>query len=574
MYFNKKAWQMIWSHPPATNPLRQAFWSNFWILCSIVIFSFFAALLQMTVPLFMLLIYDRVVPSRSFETLVSLAGLALVLLSIMGVLDFARRRLLARFGARLQAEVEDHAAVVSSPATPKLTSKEVQLIDGIRGFFNSASVVSMIDILWVPIFLAAVFILHPWFGYTALGGVVTLVAIFAAGSALSSFRKAASDAAQEKLGDMVNRLKRGKDVVASQRLSRPIQVHWKEARSQARLAAIRSKDYVAGTATLLRTARAIFSVVILFVGATLVLQSQISTGALIAGVILLNRIFMPVSNLFIELPAIRTARQKWASLSSAFETAAKVPAQMQLAVPQGVGIAAKGVTLTEDFGGTPVIKDSSFAIELGRMVEITGDSGSGKSLLAAMLMGLKRPKTGSVQIGNTDLRNIAPEELAGLFGYLPQTQRFLGGSIADNIASFAPQIDMDQVLEAARNAQMHDAIQALPRGYRTEIDEIGSRLSDGQRQLLGLARALYGQPRFLVLDEPGSILDEAFGKNLKGAIESYLVEGRSILILGRQPYRLPLSVERYRIEESRIVQSADPYMGDMTIIPKLVRPAS
>ncbi len=559
-----------------SNPLHRAFWANAWILGFVIAFSLLAALLQLTVPLFMLLIYDRVVPARSYETLVALAVIALCMIAMMGVMDYARRRLLARFGARLQNDLEDDTARLNPDGIPRLTTKEVGLLDGIRSFYHSSTATAIIDILWVPLFVGAAFVLHPRFGITAIAGIVVLLLIFALSRLLSRHREREADVARDRVGAVVTLLKRSADVVSTQRLSHALHGNWKEARSTSRKSAIVARDRTAGFEMLMNTCRTMFSIIILFVGATLVLQSKISTGALVAGVVLLNRTFQPVTRLIKEFTAIGRARGRWRDLEAAFDRRSTTPSKTVEISATDFGLSLASATITSDFNAERIFELADLDVPPNALVEITGPSGSGKTLLAISLMRLRKLQGGTVRVGDLDIRQAPAARLADLFGYLPQQPRFVPGTIAQNIASFAPEPDAAAILKAGRDAHAHDLIQALPKGYQTEIDALASNLSNGHRQLIALARAVHGQPRILVLDEPGDILNHAFGTGLEAAIASYLQNGRSILLLGRQSYNILSTARRYEILDKKLEPLAVKTKQKKKLAsggPTLVRPA-
>lgn len=507
----------------------------------------------MTVPLFLLQVYDRVIPSRSFETLVSLLILAIAMISLMGALDFSRRRLLARFGARLQTQVEDAATLLKSRNTPNPIAREIEQLDGIRGFFNSSAATTTVDVLWVPVFIATVFALHPWFGYTAIVGLLAQLSIFGIGKVLSANRIREAKTAQENLGKVVGRLKRTKDVINVHRLSHSFQSNWKETRSIARVAAVRSKDRSSIFTLLRRNVQSIFSILIVFIGSVLVLDAQVTKGALIAGLVLLFRVFQPIGNLIGELDAITSAREKWIDLERAFDEKKHINAKTTTTtVPIGP-LTLTDVTVTGDHKKTPLFENLNLTIDHSSITEIVGPCGSGKTLLALTIMGLRTPKNGIAKIGRIKLNNANAGTLTDRLGFMPQQQRFVAGTIAENISSFAYNPDIREIRKAAMAAYADEFIQALPNGYDTQIDDFGTRLAHGQRQLISFARAIYGDVQFLILDEPGEVLDNTMHTNLRRSIDNYSANGGSVIVFGRRPYRLNNCSARYLIKETSLM---------------------
>lgn len=531
---------------PRENPLQRAFWSNFWILAVAIVFSFFAATLLLTVPLFILLIYDRVLPARSPETLMALMILSAGLIAIMGTLDFARRRLLARVGARIQEQLEDRMVRQSGVA-------DSEALDGLRSFFHSSAAVSLIDLLWAPLFVLAVFVLHPSFGWTAIIGLVTLTIVFVLSEAFSHHPREEADRRREIVSTLEATIRRSGDVVGAHRMGSKVRQRWKEARAHSRVAAIRSKDRSAGFATLMRIVRISFTLIILTVGARLVMEDQVTTGALVATVVLLNRVFSPVLNLFRHGRAIGAARQNWRLVDARVRAAS--PADPIAHRPDDdAPLVLDRVAIAGDRGGGSVLRNLSTSISPGELVEIVGPSGSGKTLLCQTLLGLRSPRSGSVRIGDTPISMIPHPTMAGLFGYLPETIRFVEGTVFDAIAAADRSPEPEAVMRAARAARVHETIQTLPGGYDFQLDTSGSALSAGERTLIGLARALYLRPRFLVLDAPSSIIGDAFGDRLEDVAAELMSNGTAILLVGRQRQKLPAAARRTRLEKGTLVE--------------------
>ncbi len=539
--------------PKPMNPLRRAFWADSWILGVTLVFSFIVAVLHLTVPMFILLIYDRVLPSRSLETLFALMGASIVLLIALGGLDFCRRRLLARFGARLQERVEGDAIALSRSSMAGISGAPLKCLDSIRGFFHSFPAVALIDVIWVPLFLGTVFVLHPWFGWTAIAGIILLIGVFTIGEMLSSWRREQASEASERSKALTRRIRDGGGNGGALRgLSSSLHTRWRTARRDSRTAAVMAMDRIAGAKSLLRILRMIFTILILAVGGVLVLQAKITTGALIAAVVLLNRVFTPILNIFANFRSIRAARKNWLELDGYFVEARNAPHPLHATLSNQLPLEIDGVSLVSDHSKQIVLRNVALSINPGEIVEITGPSGSGKSLMAEALQGLRSVRTGTLRLGGVDMTLAGPDVLRNTFGYLPETVAFVDGTIVENITSFETLAGLDGVIAAARSARAHEMIQNLPSGYQTVVNSAGSRLSRGQRQLIGLTRALYNDPRILVLDEPDDIVDEAFGDEMGRAITDFLGRGNAILIFGRRTRNLPKAVRRFRIVSGRV----------------------
>jgi ABC-type protease/lipase transport system fused ATPase/permease subunit len=260
-----------------------------------------------------------------------------------------------------------------------------------------------------------------------------------------------------------------------------------------------------------------------------------------------------VLNLFRDGRAIGAARQNW-RLVDAQVRAAPPPHLIAHRPDDDAPLVLDRVAIAGDRGGGSVLRNLHASISPGELVEIVGPSGSGKTLLCQTLIGLRSPRSGTVRIGDTPVSMIPPQTMAGLFGYLPETIRFVEGTVFDAIAGADCSPDPEAVIRAARAARVHDMVQTLPGGYDFQLDTSGSALSEGERTLIGLARALYLQPRFLVLDAPSSIIGDAFGDQLEGVMTELMSKGTAILLMGRQRQKLPAVARRTRLEKGTLVE--------------------
>jgi ATP-binding cassette subfamily C protein len=532
------------------NELNAAFWAEGWLLGLAFVFSFFVTMLMLTSPMFMLLIYDRVLSSRSQETLVALFGLAVGLLVLLSLFDYSRGRMLARFGARLQERLESRvleaveARASRTRAAGPLASGTKEL-DGLRGFFHSGSLVAVLDFVWAPVFLGAVFLFHPLLGWVALTGVLLLFAVAGLREVFSRHLAEDADTASGAVGRVSRQIQESQKTILCQGMAGPVMGSWLAARKGSRDMSIVLNDRVVWFTTATRHLRLLFQAMVLALGAHLVLGNQLTVGGMVACVVLLARVFRPVEQFLKNLPDVRRAASNWKTLDAILKSAPAGRSADHLA-GLGGGIAVRGLRVRRPDGQGMVLDDVGLAVGPGEIVQITGGVGSGKSVLARALLGQQAIVTGTITLAGRNIEQFAAEEISGLAGYLPEDVGFYPGSILQNIARMAPDPRKEDVVAAARRAGAHRMIASLPRGYQTPLDADGSQLSRGQRQKIALARALFGAPKVLVLDEPPAITPGLLPAGR---------EGPAVVVLGRQARDLPAGARHFRLENGTLVEA-------------------
>lgn len=508
------------------------------LLLGAVVFSVFLNLLMLTGPLYMLQVYDRVLGSRSEATLVALTGLVAFLFLAMGILDHARGRVLARIGARLQAGLERRvfsAALRRQMLVPDdpLALAAQRDLEAIQRFWASPLSAAMIDMPWTPFFLAAIFVFHPLLGLLAIlgGAIIVAVAILnQTGTKASLARSTTAGLQADRIADL---LKSEAETIRALGMTGAAFERWQKARTVALAEGIAAADAGGAYATLSKTFRQFLQSAILGLGAWLVLKGQLSPGAMIASSILMGRALQPVEQAVGQWPVLLRAREGRARLA---ELLARVPPEApRTALPRPrANLEVQGLTVISPQDQTPLLRGVSFALHPGQALGVIGPSGAGKSSLGRALIGLWRPAAGSIRLDGATLDQYETDVLGGHIGYLPQTVRLFDGTIADNIARLGPP-DADQVVKAAKAAAAHDMILRLPEGYDTRITAIGGRLSGGQMQRIGLARAFYGDPVLLILDEPNANLDNEGSLALNAAIRALKNRGGAALIMAHRP---------------------------------------
>ena len=511
---------------------RRLFWS-------VALFSAFVNLLMLTGPIFMLQVYDRVLGSRSEETLLALFVLVAFLFLMMGLLDLARGRVMTRLAARFASALEARvfsASLTRSALRPDdpLAAVGLRDLEAIRQFLAAPVFLSLFDMPWAPIFLAAVFIFHPWLGFLALAGGAVLVVVTALNQ--QSTRRAVLGAQQagQRAERMADQLRDEADLVQSLGMRGASFTRWAKSRSQAVAEALIATDSSGVYSVFSKTFRLFLQSAMLALGAFLVLRGELTPGAMIAASILMGRALAPVEQAIGGWALVQRAQEGWHRLAALLGTVPAPSARTALPRPRAV-LEANQVTVVPPGQSQAALRMVSFRLEPGQAVGIIGPSGAGKSTLARAITGLWRPAGGWIRLDGATLDQYDPDMLGQYIGYLPQRVTLFDGTIAENIARLAPEPDDALVISAAQKAAAHQMILDLPDGYDTRVSQAGGRLSGGQIQRIGLARALYGNPVLLVLDEPNSNLDNDGSMALNSAIREVKSAGGAVLIMAHRP---------------------------------------
>lgn len=542
-----------------SDQLQQARFKSRHFFWMAVLFSSFANLLMLTGPLFMLQVYDRVLGSRSEETLVALLMLVLLLYGVMWLLDFARTRLLARYGARFQKALDRQVFQIQmaerhSPL-PQMRSAS-QDLDAVQGFYASPALTALTDAPFTPLFVGVIFVFHPWLGWFALTGGLLLIAIAALSQALTARRVADARLSAETTDRFAENARQAGDLIQSQGMLDPVTDRWARGRDAALQHAMGATDWTSGFSTFTKAFRLSLQSLVLALGAWLVLQGQLTAGAMVAGSILLGRALAPIEQIIGRWPQILRARQGWVALTALFAAHPPAPDRTCLPPPPGK-LELRGITVTTTPGKPPILYNVSVALSPGDALGVIGRSGSGKTTIARSILGLVKPNIGEIRLGDALIEQYAPADLGRYIGYLPQDPVLISGTIAENIARMALTPDSARVVEAAQKAKAHALILSLPDGYDTRVDDPQIRLSGGQKQRIALARALYGDPVLLVLDEPNSALDQDGSDALNAAVRQMKSEGRTVIIMTHRPVAIS-ECDRLLVVENGIIKADGP----------------
>ena len=568
------------------NVLRNTFHSLRYILYFSVLFSFMYSALRLSGPLFMILIFDRVLPSRSSATLVALLLLLIIILVAMTLLDYSRRRILARVGARFQERIEDH--IFSSNARDTYFGRSqakpapgLNEVDKLRSFFHSGSLVSILDFLWSPLFLAAVFIINAWIGWVVVAGLALLLLINAVKIAFAKDRDERFSEASDKIDTLKDRLLVSRDVIESQQMMAAFNNRWIQARRRARDRAVELKDWNGWFSILSSHTAMLIQYSALATGAYLAISGEMTIGAMVACMYLSRNVFYPMERFLQQVPSISEAIANWKSLGKILKATAPgtVPSEAMAAGSLGLRLARVTVRSSDK---RKLLNNVSLEVAPGSSVQIVGSSGSGKTVLAEVLIGrcprtapTNSPptqqttcrRTGDILLGGVDLERLSIQDAAGIIGYVPQSVAFLDGTIEENISGLQSKPDRNRIGYVVRLAQMHDRIVSLPEGYQTPIDAAGSIFSKSERHQLALARALYPNPKLLVVDEPDQTFRESLSRSLKTEIGDFLGRGGILVILSRLGLKTYKSTRRLSLDGGNLSE-VDP---DREVDRKVIR---
>jgi len=527
------------------------------LLVTAIVFSFFINMLMFVSPLYMLQIYDRVITSRSEETLVALTVLAAILILVYAMLEMLRSRLLVRAGLMFDEKIADpifhaiHRGNLLNPAGNHIQC--LRDMDSVREFITGSGLIAFCDAPWFPAFVFACFLLHPWFGYLALGGsAITLFLTYVNDKATRGQLTAAGQASMV-ASQSAQSMFRNTEVLQAMGMVSAIKHLWfkhhDETLVHQALASDRAGFIIAGT----KFFRMFMQTAVLGTGAYLVLNRELSAGGMIAGSILIGRAMQPIELAVGNWKGFVNARNAFGRIRSLFAFAGDEPKRMSLPRPKGA------IEMTDVIASAPgpnnplILKGVSFNLEVGDLLGVVGPSAAGKSSLARVLVGVWPLLRGAVRLDGSNIDHWNSEELGSHIGYLPQDIELFRGTIAQNIARFG-ELDTEQVILAARLAGCHELIQRLPEGYNTQIGEGGQALSGGQRQRIGLARALYGDPSVVILDEPNANLDAAGEEALLVAMQKLKAAKKTVVIISHK-INVLASVDKILIMAEGAVQA-------------------
>ncbi len=505
---------------------------------TVAVFSFFVNLLMLTGPLYMLQVYDRVLGSGSRETLFALSLLVVFLFALMGLIDFARGRIMARVGARFQDALDQRVfdASLRRSALGQSASSETALqdLEAVQRLLTSPVLTAVFDMPWAPVFIFGIALFHPWLGLLAVvgGGLLILAAVFNQFATRRHTERML--AATHNANRMSGQMQSEAELVSALGMREASFERWKTVRRMSLMETMSTADVGGGFTTTIKTFRLFLQSAMLGVGAYLVLDGEITPGAMIAGSILLGRALAPVEMAVNQWAVVQRARKGWNNLAELLGTVPPVQPRTELPVP-AAKLQLQQVTIVPPGESQATLRMMSLDVLPGEAIGVIGSSGAGKSTLAKAITGVWRPAGGKIRLDGASLEQYDPKALGGYIGYLPQRVELFDGTIAENIARLQKGAPADKIIAAAKKADAHEMILKLPDGYETQVSVHGGRLSGGQLQRIGLARAMYEDPVILVLDEPNSNLDNEGSLALNTAIRNMKNAGKSVLIMAHRP---------------------------------------
>jgi len=497
-------------------------------------FSFFVNALMLVPSFYMLQVYGRAVTSGSVTTLLMLTLILCALMLAMGALEWTRSRLMVRISAKLDALLsrEVYRASFSralESGGADASAQSMNDLTGLRQFLTGNGLFAFFDAPWLPIYIGVMFLLHFWYGVAAIGSAVVLICLAVLNERLTG--KALTEANKQNMASNLHTTKnlRNAEVIESMGMLDALMERWRQRHWTVLRLQSEASDKAGLISSLSKTFRTLVQSLILGLGAYLVINQEVNQGVMFVGSMLLGRALSPIDQMIAGWKGFIGARAQYQRLDEVLEKQSAEPERMSLPVPKG-HVQVENLIVGAPGSKTPIIKNISFATPAGAVVGIIGPSASGKSTLARALLGVWRPQHGVVRLDGADVNNWDKQELGPHIGYLPQDIELFEGSISENIARFG-EVDPVRVVEAAEMAGVHEMILQLSEGYDTVIGSGGLSLSGGQRQRIGLARALYGSPRLVVLDEPNSNLDDVGERALGAAIQQIKATGATVFII-------------------------------------------
>lgn len=498
------------------------------------LFSLFANFLLLVPSFYMLQVYDRVVTTGSVPTLLVLTLIMLVLMITFGMLEWVRGRIMVRVSTRIDTLLGNRLYGASfkqalNSGGMNASGQPLNDLTGLRQFLTGNGLFAFFDAPWLPIYLAVMFMFHPWFGWIGVASAIILLALAVINEKMTGPVLAEANRENMAASTFTTKNLRNAEVVESMGMLGRIRERWQEKNHRVlTLQGVASER--AGTVTAIsKTFRMVVQSLVLGAGAYLAVQQEITPGLMIAGSILLGRALAPIDLMIGVWKGFVSARSQYGRLNELLDRIAAEPARMSLPAPEG-HVSAEGLMVASPGSRQPIIRGITFNVAAGEAVGIIGPSASGKSTLARALLGIWAPLAGKARLDGADVAQWDREELGPHVGYLPQDIELFEGSIGENIARFG-EVNPEAVVAAAKLAGVHEMILQLPEGYDTVIGASGGALSGGQRQRIGLARAVYGLPRLVILDEPNSNLDDVGERALAVALEQLKATGATLFVI-------------------------------------------
>ncbi len=538
----------------------------------VAVISLFINVLMLTAPLYMMQVFDRVLSSRSTETLLFISLIAVIALLTHGLLEFIRTLAFIRIAGwierQLGAEVLSRSVSASLRHGKEPSVQGLRDISTLRGFLTGSAIFPILDAPWTPIFLAVTFLLHPWLGTLALIGAIVLFILALSNEFASRTLLRDSEGVSMQAIRRAESAVRNADVIEAMGMLPNIVRRWREESSAALQLQTKASGRSGAITAASKFLRLILQISVLGLGAYLVIQNELGPGAMIAASILMARALAPVEMAIGSWRTAVSAREAFARVQRLMTETPARESGTELPRPKGQ-ITAENVVFAYPGAENPVIRNISFVVQPGELLGLIGPTASGKSTLASLLVGNLAPRGGHVRLDGMDMAQWDSNDRGPYVGYLPQDVELFGGTVRENIARMA-EGDTEAVIAAATLAGVHEMILHLPAAYETQIGEGGAALSGGQRQRIALARAVYGDPSIIVLDEPNASLDNEGEKALLQAIAALKSKGTTVVLIAHRPSMLR-DVDKVLILQEGAVRS---FGEPSEVIPSVTRAAA
>lgn len=521
----------------ALAPLAKALAACRQAFVAVGVFSLIMSALLLTLPLYMTQVYDRVLGSGSISTLLMLTIIAVSALALSSFLELLRQIMLSRIGAKLEAQLGGpllNAAITNTARGDANDVQPLRDLGTLRGFFSGQAITTFFDLPLAPLFILIVFIIHPMLGVVNILGAGLLFILTVLNQRWTE--KPLQEGSRHAMGALVQAQAyvRNADIVQAMGLHPETVMAWGRDNAQSlehQLEAARRAAIIAGISKFIRLT---MQVALLGVGGYLALIHEITAGMIFASNIIGGRALQPVEGVIGAWKQIISTREAYDRISATLEKAGPVEPRMALPAPEG-HVSAEALVYGPKGAQRPIIKAINFVLPAGKSLGIVGPSGAGKSTLARLIVGAIDANSGKLRIDGADLGQWNRDEIGQYIGYMPQQPEFFPGTIGQNIARMREDAAADDIIAAAMAAGVHDMILRMPQGYETRIGLLGLELSGGQKQRVGLARAFYGNPRILVLDEPNANLDPEGEEALARALQNARMQSATIIIVAQRP---------------------------------------
>lgn len=525
-----------WFLGPQNSEVKNAVRASRRALNATFVFSAVINILMLAGPIFMLQVYDRVLSSGSFPTLITLFAITAALYGIIGLLELARSRIISRIGAEIDQRLSDRvfeASLRKSLATQGAAAPALRELDSFRQFIAGPAPLTFFDAPWTPVYLGVIFMTHWTLGVAATIGTIILLGLAWASEQSGREPLAQASVAVTRSLEMAETGQRNAEAITAMGMLSSYRKRWQSLNAEGLGWQLLAADRLGGLSAVTKTMRLLLQSMMLAIAAALAVTGAITSGSIIAATIIFGRALAPVEQIIGHWKGFVKARESYKKLEDVLSYAPAERTRTQLPRPAGF-LDVQDIRVAAPESRQVILSGLSFQVRPGQMLAVIGPSASGKSTLARALVGLWPTFGGAILLDGARLDQWHPEDIGRYIGYLPQSVELFAGTVRQNIARFRDDASDEDVVEAAKQAHAHELIMGLPKGYETELGTFGSYLSGGQRQRIALARALFGNPPLVVLDEPNSNLDRPGDEALSNAIDGMRKRGQTIVLVSHR----------------------------------------